>query len=319
MNAPARGISAIGLAFSAVIGVGCGDDPVRVDGPPPTILDVSPVTGTVGTEIRIMGNDFRSGAAVFVGDRQATLVDVSGGSEVFAFIPEGVIEGVTYDVEVRNTDGTKDKLPSAFTAVAPQLDFVNSATKPSGNLGSTVILEGDAFGDLQGSGTITFSNGLGGAIVAPIAAPDDWTNTFIVTTVPSGAQSGPVFVTTATGESNTLGFTVTQNAAFSPSTISWTDYPTSLRGGRDPPRRDPFRPDPPLQNPSHRRPGPLGERHVSYRTPSVFRFGCSYAVQFKGPWLWENHHTWWNRRERRTIVHGLLHGAELGGGPERVK
>jgi hypothetical protein len=223
MNTSVRKICAIVLAFSVVMEVGCGDDPVRPDGPAPSILNVSPVTGTVGTEIRVMGNDFRSGAAVFVGDHRATAVDVPGGSEVFAFVPEGVVEGETYDVEVRNTDGTKDKLPSAFTAVAPRLSFVNAATKPSGNPGSTVIIEGDAFGDVQGSGQVLFSNGAGGAVVASIAAPDDWTNTFIVTTVSSSAQSGPIFVTTATGASDSLHFNVTQNATFSPSTISWTE------------------------------------------------------------------------------------------------
>jgi hypothetical protein len=100
---------------------------------------------------------------------------------------------------------------------------VNAATKPSGNPGSTVIIEGDAFGDLQGSGQVLFSDGVGGTLTAAVAAPDDWTNTFIVTTVPSAAQSGPIFVTTATGMSESLEFTITQNAVFSPSTIAWTE------------------------------------------------------------------------------------------------
>lgn len=233
MNVRTRTICSIGLVFSALTAVGCGDDPVRTDGPPPSISAVSPATGTVGTEIRIKGNDFRSGATVFVGSLRVTSVDVASGTEAFAFIPEGVIEGETYDVELRNEDGTRDNLVSAFTAVAPRLDFVNAATKPSGNPGSTVILEGDAFGDLQGSGTVRFSDGVAGTIVAAIAAPDDWTNTFIVTTVPSAAQSGPVLVSTATGESRSFEFTVTQNAAFSPSTISWTEttsMPEALAG-----------------------------------------------------------------------------------------
>jgi len=158
---------------------------------------------------------------------------VVSGTELFAFAPEGLVAGETYDVKVRNEDGTRDELPAAFTAVAPELDFVNAATKPSGNVGSTVILEGDAFGDLQGSGAVRFSDGVGGTVEAPIAGLDDWTNAFIVATVPSGAQSGPVFVTTATGESNSLEFTVTQNAAFSPSAIFWaetTPMPEPLSG-----------------------------------------------------------------------------------------
>jgi hypothetical protein len=223
MTRRSPGMGPIFLALLAISLHGCGDDPTKVDGPPPTVIGVSPAQGTVGTEIRISGNDFRIGAAVFVGNHEATSVEVAGATEAFAFVPEGIVQGETYDVQVRNADGTKNKLASAFTAVAPELDFVNAATKPSGNPGSTVILEGDAFGDLQGSGTIEFSDGAGGSIVAPVAAADDWTNTFIVTTVPSSAQSGPVLVTTATGVSNALEFTVTQNAAFSPSTINWTE------------------------------------------------------------------------------------------------
>lgn len=221
------GISAALLVFPSILASGCGDDPAKVDGPRPVVAEVAPSWGTVGTEVRISGNDFRPGASVFFDNNEASVVDVVGGSELFAFAPEGLVAGNTYDVEVRNEDGTRGELAGAFTAVAPQLDFVNAATKPAGNLGSTVILEGDAFGDVQGSGTVEFSNGAGGTVVAPITAPLDWTNTFIVTTVPSGAQSGPVFVTTATGESNSLDFIVTQNAAFSPSTIFWTET-TSL-------------------------------------------------------------------------------------------
>jgi hypothetical protein len=112
-------------------------------------------------------------------------------------------------------------MPGAFKAVSPVLAFVNSATKPSGNIGSTVILEGTAFGDLQGDGQVLFSNGAGGTIPAVIASPEDWTNTFIITTVPQGAADGPVAVKTAVSTSNALPFKVTASATFSPSAINW--------------------------------------------------------------------------------------------------
>jgi hypothetical protein len=121
-------------------------------------------------------------------------------------------------------------------AVAPTLQFVNGATKPSGNVGSTVILEGKAFGDQQGTGKVRFSDGAGGTIDVVIADPaNDWTDGFIVTTVPSGAATGDVVVVTATGTSNALTFTVTAGAAFSPSTIAWTQttsLPIGLSGHR---------------------------------------------------------------------------------------
>ncbi len=223
MDRTTRRILRLSWMIAPILLGGCGSDGVQPDGPDPTLLSLTPVVGTVGTEVHLVGNDFRSGATVEVGGMAATSVDVTTSTDIFAFVPDGVVVGTPYDVEVRNPDETSAKLAGAFTAVEPRLSFVNSATKPSGNAGSTVILEGDAFGDIQGVGQVLFSDGAGGTIPAAIAAPSDWTNTFIVTTVPSGAQDGPVAVTTATGTSENLPFKVTQNAAFSPSTIFWTE------------------------------------------------------------------------------------------------
>lgn len=158
-----------------------------------------------------------------IGTLPASQVDVSSASEVFVRVPDGVEVGTTYDVTVTNADGTEVTVPSAFTAVLPTLSFVNGATKPSGNSGSTVILEGTAFGDAQGPGNVLFSDGAGGTVAATIASAEDWTDGFILTTVPAGATSGPVLVETGTGQSESLPFTVTQNATFSPSAIEWTE------------------------------------------------------------------------------------------------
>jgi hypothetical protein len=204
-------------------------------GPAPTMMTVSPTTGTVGTELRVGGMNFRSGATVQVGDFSAAAAQVSGDTAAFALVPSGVQAGSTYSVKLSNSDGSSVTLPNAFEAVAPTLRFMNSATKPSGNTGSTVIVEGDAFGDVQGPGQVLFSDGAGGTVAAAIAQATDWTNTFIVTTVPAGAATGPVAVMTGTGTSDSLPFTVTQNATLSPSTIHWTqtqDLPAALSGHR---------------------------------------------------------------------------------------
>lgn len=116
----------------------------------------------------------------------------------------------------------------------PLLITINGATLPSGPVGSTVIIEGSNFGSFQGvSGRVWFSDGVGGWVAAPISAPSDWVNDFIVTSVPNGASTGPVWVQTAGGGSDSITFTVTQNAAFSPSTINWsatTPLPVGLSG-----------------------------------------------------------------------------------------
>lgn len=211
--------------------LGCGDG-VSPEGPDPIITSVSPAVGTVGTELTIRGANFRAAATVLLGSLVATGVEVTD-TVIFASVPSGVKADSTYAVTARNRDETEATLPGAFKAVAPVLQFVNSATKPSGNTGSTVIVEGNAFGDGQGEGQVLFSNGSGGTIAATIAAAADWTNTFIVTTVPSGTASGPIVVKTGTGTSSALTFTVTQNATFSPSAINWqttTDLPVAVSG-----------------------------------------------------------------------------------------
>jgi hypothetical protein len=217
----------------AVLAAGCGGstDPM---GPDPSISGVTPATGTVGTELTITGSNFRTGAEVFVGGLAADSVELAGATTLYALVPLGVTAGQAYAVRVRNSDGTEAELAGAFSAVAPVLQYVNGATQPSGNVGSTVILEGRAFGDRQGAGQVRFSDGAGGSIAASVASPDDWTNTFIVTVVPTGAATGNLVLATATG-SDTITFTVTSAATFSPSTIAWTSttaLPAALSGHR---------------------------------------------------------------------------------------
>lgn len=208
---------------------GCGGGgkkaPVVTPDPDPVVSTVTPSSGTVGTEVEIVGTNFRTGVMAAAGGVALGSLDRISSTQLFGFIPAtpgSADAGTAVDITVQNSDGTTTTMQAAFTFVDPTLSYVNSATKPSGNIGSTVIIDGDAFGDLQGSGQVLFSDGLGGTISAVIAAEDDWINDFIVTTVPSGAEDGPMVVVTATGTSNELPFNVTSNSTFSPATINWT-------------------------------------------------------------------------------------------------
>jgi hypothetical protein len=188
----------------------------------PTIASVTPGEGTVSTEITITGTNFMADAVVYIGEKACAQVEVSP-TVIYAKVPSGIPANVLLSVLVRNPGGGEIIVNNAFKAIEPVLSFVNSATKPSGNTGSTVILEGRAFGDLQGEGEILFSDGAGGTIVATVAGTDDWTDEFIVTTVPNGASDGPVVVKTEIGISNEIPFKVTDAATFSPSTIYWSE------------------------------------------------------------------------------------------------
>jgi N-acetylneuraminic acid mutarotase len=212
---------ASGALLAAVVACGGGDS-TGPDGVPTTISAVSPSRGTVGTELTVTGTGFRDGVSVRVGSFVATDVQVASPTTLYAKVPAGVVAGQLYALTVANTGAAASTFAAAFTPVAPTLLYVNGATKPSANSGSTIILEGDAFGDARGAGQVLFSNGAGGTIAATIASPDDWTNTFIITTLPAGAASGSVTVQTATGTSGAVALTIVSNAQFSPSTIQWT-------------------------------------------------------------------------------------------------
>lgn len=242
MEHPTMGRIATTAVASAFLLAGCGGDDGSTTGPEPgpdpSISSVEPSTGTVSTEVKVVGSDFRSGASVLFDDLESDSTDVAADTLIFALAPSGISAGEIFDVTVRNSDGTEDTRLDAFEAVAPELEFVNSATKPSGQVGSTVVLDGDAFGDLFADdgatiGRVLFSDGAGGTVEATIDSEDDWTNTFILTTVPDGADTGPLVVETSTGTSESIEFTVTSEANFSPSEVDWnqtTALPTGISG-----------------------------------------------------------------------------------------
>jgi hypothetical protein len=211
------------LAIVALIIVltGCKKDEIPAS-EMPRIDEVEPREGTVGTELTITGANFQVGASVLVGANASTIVEVSSNSIIYAKVPSGISGNVLLSVTVINPGGGEFVFPDAFTAINPELHYINSATKPSGNIGSTVIVEGRAFGDIQGSGQILFSDGIGGTIESIILSEDDWTDEFIITTVPNGTKDGPVIIKTEIGTSNEIEFKVTEAATFSPSSINWT-------------------------------------------------------------------------------------------------
>jgi len=222
-NPVRRALGGVLVMMGAACGGGDSTGPKAV---PPTIVSISPTRGTVGTELTVTGTNFRDGVTVRVGTLTATDVQVANATTLYARVPAGVAAGQIYGVTVNNRDGGSATQGAAFTAVAPTLLYINGATRPSANSGSTVILEGSAFGDVQGTGQVLFSNGTGGTIAATIASPDDWTDTFILTTLPSGASTGDVRIQTATGTSAPLTLTLASNSQFSPSTIQWTKTST---------------------------------------------------------------------------------------------
>jgi hypothetical protein len=201
---------------------------------PPRVDSVDPVRGTVGTEVAIHGSAFSTDSvAVFFGDVEVE-AEPEGGS-LYVFAPEGLVAGNDYDIRVVNRGRAADTLVAAFEAVPPLLTRINGVSRPTGIKGMTVILDGDAFGDRIGDHTVYFESAGGAPIEAEIVdADEDWTNSFVVTSVPEGVgDTTRIWVETPTGTSASIEFTLLTSSAFSPSNIHWnetTRLPEGLHG-----------------------------------------------------------------------------------------
>jgi len=88
----------------------------------------------------------------------------------------------------------------APAAALPLVPFISNVTPGQGFVGTPVLISGSNFGTPTALSKVTF-NGVQGAPVA-------WTDTTIALTVPQGATTGNLVVTTAFGSSNGVKFTV---------------------------------------------------------------------------------------------------------------
>lgn len=112
----------------------------------------------------------------------------------------------------------------------PTLLQVNGVTKPSGIPGMTVILEGEGLAEAK-YGKVYF---LGANETAVQAQTSDWSNEYILATVPQGTvAASKIWVETDWGVTDSLDFTLISGNTFSPSNINWTktrDLPQGLSG-----------------------------------------------------------------------------------------
>ena len=109
---------------------------------------------------------------------------------------------------------------------APGIDYVDGALEPILERGRSVVIEGLGFGATQGGGSVAFAGVGGGEVTAPVASPADWSDQVVRTTVPDGAVSGTLALTTASGQRLTATVHVVPHVVFSPDTLHWDSLGT---------------------------------------------------------------------------------------------
>jgi hypothetical protein len=166
-------------------------------GPGPTITSFSPTSGPVGTVVTIRGTHFNSPVVVEVefASHDASF-NVVNDTTITATVPSNATDG---RIQVRNANGTATSSMSFNVTQAPR-PTITSFAPTSGRIGTSVVIRGTNF---SGTGFTTSAvkfNGVTAAFIVNSA-------TQVTATVPSGATTGRISLTTPGG-------TVTSAASF---------------------------------------------------------------------------------------------------------
>jgi hypothetical protein len=179
--------------------------------PPPSITNINPTSGALGTSVTITGTNF--GASQ--GTSTVTFNAVAGApmswsaTSIVVPVPNGASTG---NVVVTVAGTPSNGVPFTVTTVGPT---ISSLSLTQGPVGASFTINGANFGSPQGSSTVTFNGTL--------ATPSSWTSSSINVAVPAGATTGNVVVTVNGVASNGVNFTVTPPPAIS--SISPTSGP----------------------------------------------------------------------------------------------
>ena len=151
--------------------------------PAPAVSGVLPSSATVGSSVTISGSAFAGATSVTFNSRAAAFT-VASDTTITATVPSGALTG---PVTVTTPDGSSTS--STSFGVIPAL---SSFSPTSGKAGTIVTISGSAF---TGATSVTFN---GAAAPFSVTAYSQ-----ITATVPAGATTGPIAVTTVggTGES----------------------------------------------------------------------------------------------------------------------
>jgi LmbE family N-acetylglucosaminyl deacetylase len=184
---------------------------VTVTAVAPTISSFSPTSGPVGTSVTINGSGFTGATSVNFNGVTAPFV-LSSDSQITATVPSGATTG---PVSVTTGGGTATSATSFAVTVTVVAPTISSFSPTSGPVGTSVTINGSGF---SGASSVKFKN-----VAATFFSVGS--DSQITATVPSGASTGKISVTTAGGTATSASsFTVTL-AAGAPTISSFS--PTS--------------------------------------------------------------------------------------------
>jgi len=159
------------------------------------ILNISPYATKIGEIITITGANFGSSQEtgyVLFNNIKAETCESWTDAEIRIKVPDNSRSGkVAVVIGTRKSNTMDYVLIPEITLISP------NQLRP----GEVMTLTGNSFGDVQGSGVVTFNGG--NAMII-----QSWSNTQIVLKAPAGAISGKLFVTVNAQKSNEIDYVI---------------------------------------------------------------------------------------------------------------
>jgi hypothetical protein len=164
----------------------------------PAISSFTPTGGPAGTSVTITGSGFNGTNGVTFNGAAAAFSIVSD-TQLAATVPGNATTG---PITVSNSAGTATSTSNFSVTPAAPAPTITGLAPTSGKAGTPVTITGSGF-----TGTTSVAFGSGRAASFTVASDSQ-----ITTTVPNGAKSGPVRVTTPGGSATSpQSFTVTKH------------------------------------------------------------------------------------------------------------
>ena len=191
----------------------------------PTISMFSPPSGQPGTLVSVTGNGFTGGIAgvsAVTFNNVGTTFNVSDDQHLTATVPIGATTG---KIGVTTSDGVGTSVNSFVVAVNPT---ISSFSPSSGSPGTAVTINGSGFTGVNG---VKFND--------TSATFNFVSDAQVMTTVPAGATTGKVTVTTSAGTATSASNFTVSGSSSAPTISSFSPVERSRRYlGHD--QREPF-------------------------------------------------------------------------------
>ena len=182
--------------------------------PAPVISSFSPTNGAAGTSVVITGQNLTNASAVAFNGVAATQFTVNSATQITATVPAGATTGL---ISVTTPGGTAASATVFTVAAAP---VISSFSPTNGAAGTSVVITGQ---NLTNASSVAF-NGVAASFTVNSA-------TQITATVPAGATTGLISVTTPGGTAHSAAaFTVPAAPA---SLAIYTNSGSLLNGFQD--------------------------------------------------------------------------------------